>query len=291
MAGPLSPSGSRTLALAALVLALVLAPTAGAATAQGPVAASPDAVQRVVGSVTNATAGVTDAVQRTTSQVTQPVTGAVAETTTRATEAVTRTVEETVSRARQVQPATDEAASPVRRVAAGVTRQAADPSAATVPSSSPAPPAPPLAAPRTRAPSADRGPERRSRTVPGVRPDRRQEHPAGARQPGESRALAESAGPATAVVPAAAPAAPRATGGRIPTVERAESTGSGGPYPDLPAEAGGSASALSTGLALGSLALLGIAICLTAPGLLRRLPAVPVPMRPVLLLYALERPG
>jgi hypothetical protein len=281
MAGRLSLSGPRTLALWAFVSALVLAPPAGAATPQGPVAGAPDAVQQAVGSVTTVTGGVTDAVERTTAQVTQPVTGAVAETTTRATETVTRTVQETVSRAnRDVQPAADEVARTVDSVAAGVTRQARDSVAATP---RPLPQAPQVAAPRT-------GLERRPEKAEGHRPDRPQEHPAGARHRAESGGLAEAGRPVAAAAPTPRAALP-AAGGRTPTVERAEGTGSRAPYPDAPAGAVGSASALSTGLALGGLALLAIVLCLTAPGLLRRLPSVPAARRPALFLYALERPG
>jgi hypothetical protein len=285
MAGRLSLSGPRTLALSAFVSALVLAPPAAAATPQGPVAGASDAVQQAVGSVTTVTGGATDAVERTTAQVTQPVTGAVAETTTRATETVTRTVQETVSRAtRDVQPAADDVARTVDSVAAGVARQARGPAAATVPSSSRSrSAAPQVAAPRTRL-------ERRPETAEGHRPDRPQEHSAGTRHRAESGGLADAGRPVAAAAPRPRAALP-ATGGRTPTVERVEGTGSGAPYPDAPPGAEGSASALSTGLALGALALLAIVLCLTAPGLLRRLPAGPAARRPALFLYALERPG
>jgi hypothetical protein len=292
MAGRLSLSGPRTLTLWAFVSALVLAPPAGAATPQGPVAGAPVAVQQAVGSVTTVTGGVTDAVERTTAQVTQPVTGAVAETTTRATETVTRTVQGTVSRAtRDVQPAADEVARTVDSVAAGVTRQARDPASATVPSSPRSqPPGSPVAAPRTRGPIAGRGLKRRPETAEGHRADLPQEHPAGARHRAESGGLAEAGRPVAAPAPRPRAALPVA-GGRTPTVGRVEGTGSGAPYPDAPPGAEGSASALSTGLAPGGLALLAIVLCLTAPGLLRRLPAVPAARRPALFLYALERPG
>jgi gas vesicle protein len=292
MAGRLSLSGPRTLALSAFVSALVLAPPAGAATPQGPVSGAPDAVQQAAESVTTVAGGATDAVERTTAQVTQPVTGAVAETTTRATETVTRTVQETVSRAtRDVQPAADDVARTVDSVAAGVTGQARDPAATTVPSSTRSqPPGSAVAGPRTRGPIGGRGLKHRPATAEGHRADRPQEHPAGARHRAESGGLPEAGPPVAALTPRPRAALPLA-GGSTPTVGRAEGTGSGAPYPDAPPGAEGSVSALSTGLALGGLALLAIVLCLTAPGPLRRLPAVPAARRPALFLYALERPG
>jgi hypothetical protein len=293
MAGRLPIAGPGTLALSALVSAVLLAPSAGAAPPQGAVAATSDAVQQAVGSVTTVTGGVTDAVERTASQVTPPVTGAVAETTTRATEAITNTAKETVSRTtREVQPAADKVAGTVGRVTSEATRQAPDRVAATVASSTirGEPAAPPVAAPRTSEPAAGRDPQHRSGAVVEVRPDRPNLQTAGAPPRGEGRLPAEAAGPGAAIPPAA-PSAPRPTGEHLPALERADDSSSGASYPDLAAAASGSASALSTGLALGSLALLALALCLTAPGLLRRLPAVPVARWPVPLRDALERPG
>jgi hypothetical protein len=282
MAGRLSIAGPWAVGLSALLSALLLVPNAGAAAPQVPATATSDAVQQTVASVTTVTAGVTDAVERTT----PPVTQAVTETTTRATEQITTTVEETVSRTtRAIQPAAHEAAGTVGRVTSGVTRQSPDSS----PSSSRAePPATPGVAPRQ--PATGRDPEHRSGTAVDVRADRPNLHPTGARPRRESRSLAETGHPGAELAPTA-PATPRSTAGATTALEGADATSSGAPYLDLPAATGGSASATSTGFALGSLALLALALSLTAPGLLRRLPAVPAARRPAPLLYALERPG
>jgi hypothetical protein len=289
MAGRLSMSASLTLAVTALVSALLLVPSAGAAAPQKPV---PAAVQQAVGSVKAVTGGVTATVERTTSQVTEPVTAAVAQTTTRTTQAVRSAVEETVSRTtRRLQPAADDIAGAVDGVAAGVTRQASASLAATVSSTPAQPPAAEVTAPQTRGPRTGQGPAPRPKRAARLRPERSEGHPAGARQVRESGDPTEPGRSVAAVATAAPPAAPLAAVRRTPVVESVTATGSRAPYPDLPAAAGSSASSLASGLALGSLALLATALWLTVPGLLQRLRAAPVARRPVAFSYALERPG
>ena len=139
-----SVSRPRTLALCALVSALVLPPAAGAATPQAPVALASGTVEQTVASVTDATRGVVTSVQGTAAPVTQPVTTAVEETTARVTEPVAKTVEDTTTGAtRQVQPVADDAGKTVGAVTSGATQQARDTVAAATPSSGAEPAAAP----------------------------------------------------------------------------------------------------------------------------------------------------
>ena len=175
-----SVSRPRTLALCALVSALVLPPAAGAATPQAPVALASGTVEQTVASVTDATRGVVTSVQGTSAPVTQPVTTAVEETTARVTEPVAKTVEDTTTGAtRQVQPVADDAGKTIGAVTSGAAQQARDSVAAATTSSG----AEPAAAP---ARGHIEGPARRLRrgTAVGFDAGRAQGHSAEAPHPG-----------------------------------------------------------------------------------------------------------
>jgi hypothetical protein len=263
----------RTLALCALVTALLLPPAAGAATPQGPIPAASGTVDQ----------------QDTTAPVTQPVRTAVDQTTARVTQPVAQAVENTATGVtRQVEPVADDAGETVAAVTSGAARRARDTVAAATPTSGAHPPAAPAAAP---AREHIEGPARslRRRTA-GLGSGRAQGHSAGAPHRDNARTSASAGAPVAA---APAPLAPRlpAAGPAHGNGQGGDGSGTGAPAPELPAAASGSASALSTGLGLGGLALLAGALCLAAPALLRPDSALPASPRPVLFVSALERPG
>jgi hypothetical protein len=263
------------LTLSATLVVLVLSPGAYAASPDGAIGSLAGTVDQTVGAVSGVTGQVTTVVGNAAPPA-QPVTNTVQDVTTHLTRQTTTTVEEITPVAGRVPPAVEKAATKVDSVTTGTAHESQPPTR----------PATSHAAPRV----PDREP-----AAPGDRADPVPAHPA-PRHPAEGRPLAERPRPQQdgrepvavsrpAEAPSVSPAArPHAGDGAL-------DPGSSAPGHDLPALVGGSASAPSSGAAVGGLALLAVAFCLTAPRLLRSLSTVPANMRPVLFVFALERPG
>ena len=262
--------------LSVTVAALVLSPSAHAALSAEPAALARSTVEQTVGTVSDVTRQVTTAVG-SAAPAAQPVTTAVQETTTELTRNVTTPVEESTPAPAAVVEKTTRSVHAVRS-AAPSEAPAASPQAAHPPTSP---------APR---PSGDPQPAAQRDHATPAAPRQAARQSAG-RQPAEVRS-----GPAAhdgeLVAPAQPPLAKPVSAGKRPQAgEGRPEAGSSAPAGDVPALAGGSASAPSTGFGLAGLALLAIAFCLTAPRVVRDLLSLPADMRPALIVSALERPG
>jgi hypothetical protein len=268
----------RRLLMLTLSAMLVLSPSAFAANSEGAVGSLASTVDQTVGAVSDVTGQVTATVE--TVPPAQPVTNTVRIVTTDVTQRVTTTVEKVTPVARQVPPVVEEGVTSVDDATSGVPRgsQRATPT-----------PASPAAAPAPRH-SPDRQPTTRRDIAVPVPADPAPRHPAESRRPAEHPSSKRDVRELVAAGRAAeAPSVPPVT--RTHADDGALDAGSSAPGHDAPPMVGGSASAPSGGAAVGGLALLAVAFCLTAPRLLRSLLAGPANMRPVIFVSAFERPG
>jgi hypothetical protein len=269
----------RRLLMLTLLTTLVLSPTAFAASSEGAVGSLASTVDQTVGAASDVTGQVTTTVE-TALPPAQPVTSTAQHVTTDLTQQVTTAVEKVTPVAGRVRPVVEEAAASVDDAASGVAHESR---AAKPPAASPGTP-----------PGSVHSPDRERTSVRDIAvPVRTDPAP---RHPAESRRLAGRSGSekdgrellATSRPPEAPSASPAA---RTYPGDGVLEAGPSAPGHDVPAMAGGSASAASGGAAVAGLALLAVAFCLTAPRLLRSLLAGPANMRPVIFVSALERPG